>query len=282
MIIKLNGADFSANNLGQVQVTTELNAFTKSAIAASGNDSLTKEQKSALDALFLAMGVDGSNTVMSKMRKVYLPMIAGDVSKALVNYADANFAVDVELSDTYWELRNNGLVGKSSSGQAISMTLDDPIVASNFTQLWLRTELMVAGTNDSGYVCEVRGKTNTSLWLGAREASESSDNRIGWGTYGANWGNVGAKADLGIKTAGILALSAAQMYANIYGTWDNNFTKAITSDLSSETSETLYVLGAGNQNTNKAYGAIVFGEAISYAEAQAVASAIDALYDTLK
>ena len=60
MILVLKNADFSAKNIGQVQVTVNLHAFTEAAIQASGNTSLTAEQKSALDSLFLSMGVDVS------------------------------------------------------------------------------------------------------------------------------------------------------------------------------------------------------------------------------
>lgn len=278
MIVKLNGADFSANNIGQVRTNRELNDFTKSAIIASGNESLTDEQKYALDDLFLAMGVDGSNNVMSKMRRVYLPIIAGDVTKAVINYKDNSFTVDKEIDSTHWELRSHGLVGKAS-GQNIVLT-EPTLLGNNFCQFFLRTEKVISGVDDTSYSFTLRGKTNTNLWLGLAQQSVSSNTMVGFGTYGAAWGSSISKQNDMIKASGINSYSTGYN-TNVLGEWEDSDTpKAITSDMSGESNLTLYVLGLNTTQLTKAYGVLMLGEAITAVQAKDICAKIDALYDT--
>lgn len=278
MILVLKNADFSAKNIGQVQVTVNLNAFTESAIQASGNTSLTAEQKSALDSLFLSMGVDGSNDVMSKMRKVYLPIIAGDVSKALINYNSSSFIVDKVLSPTYWTFRNNGLVGLQQ-GQPINLTLANPLLANNFSQFFLRTEKMIAGIDDGTYSATLRGKGNTNLFLGIRQQSESADSGFSFGTYGRTWGGFKSKNLDRIKTS-CVNINDLSYDLNNQGEWSTPSIPPVTSDMSAETSQTLYVFGFSNENTSKPYAVTMLGEHLTTEQAKNISEKIDALYDT--
>lgn len=278
MILVLKNADFSAKNIGQVQVTVNLHAFTEAAIQASGNTPLTAEQKSALDSLFLSMGVDGSNDVMSKMRKVYLPIIAGDVSKALINYNSSSFIVDKELSPTYWTFRNNGLVGVQQ-GQPITLTLENPLLANNFSQFFLRTEKMESNVDDGTYVTTLRGKINTNLYLGIRQQSESSNQGFSFGTYGRAWGGFKTKTFDRIKTS-CVNINDLSYDLNNQGDWSTPSIPPVTSNMSAETSQTLYVFGLSNENIAKPYAVVMLGEHLTTEQAKNISGKIDALYDT--
>lgn len=279
MIITLKGADFSADNIGQVEIERTLNAYTLAAIEASGNAGLTDSQKFALDDLFLAMGVDGSNNVMSKMRKVYLPIIAGAVNKALVNYADNSFTNDKsDLSSDHWILRNHGLVGIDTT-QGITLTLDNPLVGNNISFFMLRTELMENGVNDTSRNLILRGKTNDGLFIGPTNTSASDDDVVSLGTYGYNYNVNWGKDTDALKATAWNVQSASVRDAVLVGNVLETAAPIITTDMSGETSQTLYVYGLGSGQTTKAYGVSMIGEAVTKEQMLNICAKIDALYD---
>lgn len=107
MILILKGADFSANNLGQVEITTELDDFTKAAIVASGNTSMTDVQKSALNTFFKKLGAFGATGVWSKIHYAWMPIIGGSLDKAFLNYKSNE--VNVVPKSEYWSLVEGGI-----------------------------------------------------------------------------------------------------------------------------------------------------------------------------
>lgn len=126
MILVLNGADFSEANIGQIEIPRELDDFTKAAIVASGNSSMTDEQKMALDTFFRSIGaIDGSG-VFAKLKYLYMPVLANTVSYALVNYKNNSGAL--VPSATNWQLRNHGIVASQQDG------VDDLIVNDSFDE----------------------------------------------------------------------------------------------------------------------------------------------------
>lgn len=278
MILVLKNADFSENNLGQVDIPRELSQFTLDAIEASGNTTMTNAQKIVLDELFLAMGAGTQDSVMSKMRKVYLPIIAGDLSKALVNYADDNFTVDATPSSTSWLIRSHGLVANDSGAtDAINLTLNRPLLQNNYSSFFLRTELMQTGVDDGTYSLILRGKANTSYFLGIRNQSTSSNKWVQLGTYG--FGQLPSY----IKTADEISCQAfttldGQNASLLYtGVWND---KTITPnvDMSQETEQTLYVLGLSNKPI-KPYAVAMIGEGMAKSVAQNIANKINLLYE---
>ena len=117
MILVLEGADFSQNNLGQVEVTTILDDFTKAAIAASGNSNMTDIQKANLNTFFKRLGAFGGvGTIWNKLTYLWLPMIAGDLAHSLVNYKDNTVSATPNGSD--WTLQNKGIkaIGTPADG----------------------------------------------------------------------------------------------------------------------------------------------------------------------
>lgn len=277
MILVLKTADFSADNLGKVQVTTELHQYTKAAIEACGNTNLSNEQKSALNELFIAMGVDGSNDVMSKVRRLYIPMIAGNVGKALINYNTINFAIDKNLTDEYWTLRNNGLVGLKN-GQDINLVENNPIMADDMCIMFLRTEKMVVGVDDSSFSLILRGIKNPNLFLGLRQQSISNDESISFGEYGAPWGFIGSKVKDSIKTRYVN--SAMTFYDKEDGLEyvHSDTPYKITTDMSVETSQTLYAFGLNSVQTSKSYGFAMISESLTSQQVKNIASKVNALY----
>lgn len=278
MIIKINGADFSQNNLGKVIVTTELNSFTKAAIAASGNNSLTVTQKVMLNELFLKMGVDGSNNVMSKIHRLYLPIIAGDVSHALINYKDTNFVNDKVLDSSHWTLRSNGLVGIDSA-QGIELTESNPIIQNDFFELFLRTELVTPFVDDTSIAAVLRGKTDTNKFLGLAQISLSNNEICSFSGYGAEWGNWDKKTDA-IKASGVNSASNYNddLKRGVYTHEDAPKTTNV--DMNGETSQTLYILGLGASNTTKPYSVLMLGEALDSQDFLNIANAVDNLYSS--
>lgn len=81
----INGADFSSKKIDEVTVPRELNSTTLEWITASGNSSLTTLQKNALDDLVLALKAN-SNSLMNRVKRLWLPMIAGEKNKSLYEY----------------------------------------------------------------------------------------------------------------------------------------------------------------------------------------------------
>lgn len=276
MILVLKGADFSADNLGKVQVTTELHPFTKSAIQASGNTTLTSEQKSALDALFLAMGVDGSNDVMSKMRYMYLPILCNDVTKALVNYASADFNVDKVLDQNQWELRNHGLVGKNnSSTNAITLDLasEKALFGDNFTEMFLRTEPYATDANN---LSNFAGVIRSGSFVGAKDTVNQ------YGIYSvATYGY--SEIDTSLRPSGVVQANGY----SVRGTTDNDWRlegnvykdKTVTIEsLVHEQDETVYVFGLATKNTENPYGALIMGESITSEQFHNIMDRLDDLY----
>lgn len=119
MVVKLNGADFSAQNIGTYELPEEINAFTLAAINASGN-TFSNSQKLALNTFFKTLGAfGGESDIWGKLDKVYMPMLARDLSKAVVNYKTNN--VDAVPDASWLELANYGIakITGSTTGQAL-------------------------------------------------------------------------------------------------------------------------------------------------------------------
>ena len=132
MILVIKNADYSAKNLGKVEVKRVLNQFTLAAIEASGNTSMTAEQKSALDTFFQNVGAFGSaNSIWSKLDKVYIPFLCSSLSNACINYKTNKS--DKELSAERYTLRNRGVTGviESPANYTESNISDMHVIDSN-------------------------------------------------------------------------------------------------------------------------------------------------------
>lgn len=106
-----------------VNVTYDLgiDEFTKSAILSSGN-SFNDSQTLAIDSFFKAIGATEGTGIWSKLKKVYLPILAVDIHKAIVDYK-LNHNDYQDIDTEYWELRSKGLVVKKNTTSTSSSIL---------------------------------------------------------------------------------------------------------------------------------------------------------------
>lgn len=154
-----------------VNVTYDLgiDEFTKSAILSSGN-SFNDSQTLAIDSFFKAIGATEGTGIWSKLKRVYLPVLSKDVSKAVFNYkTNTNDSPDINAE--YWGLRSRGLVpikDIDSASHAILISesennniLDYSCFAFNTEDLVNRkktystivySNYMLPGLSDSNYV----------------------------------------------------------------------------------------------------------------------------------
>lgn len=107
----INGADFSALKIDKVIIPRELNPTTLAWITASGNDSLTEAQKTALDDFVLALGAHNDSELWGKIDRIWLPMIAGSKATSLYEYKNgANSASSFDATQLT-RFDNVGFVG---------------------------------------------------------------------------------------------------------------------------------------------------------------------------
>lgn len=248
MIIKLPQADFSADNIGTVTVPRTLSAFTLAAIEAGGRSDLTDLQKAALDDFFIAIGAgEAGATIASKMNYIFIPSIAGELAKSLINYKNTDFTVEKTPDSSVWSVNYKGLVAADNgSSKAITIALSTPLMANNACLLFFRGDMF--GTTNPGnqHYLSIRGATDTSKWLSMYQYQNTENaghfttgglpsQWISGGyneTYptvnGYNLTSGGAKKVIGGVVASVTAPSV---------------------DMSTEASQTVYAFGMSSKNT---------------------------------
>ena len=146
MIIVLKGADFSANNIGHIEVTKDLAPFTLAAIEASGNTSLRSEQKSALNSFFDNLGAFDNTGLWTKIKVLMMPMLSLDLAHSMVDYTDNE--VKVVPNSTYYEQVQDGLHGIATEANYVSNACqfesNKIISSSNYSVVLLGTPGTVA------------------------------------------------------------------------------------------------------------------------------------------
>lgn len=176
MIILLKNADFSANNIGKVEVKRVLNPFTIAAIAASGNQSITNEQKSALDTFFEKIGAFGNKSeIWGKLDKVYIPFLCSELSIACLNYKTN--IIDRSLSSTRYTLRSRGVTGaieSPASHTESKLNEDIAIDTKNLSVLAILMEQDVSLASGSRLVT-YEGNSGSNRWQVV--LSKASDGR---------------------------------------------------------------------------------------------------------
>lgn len=119
-----------------------IDKFTESAIAASGNNSLTERQKAALNKFFKELGALDNSGVWMKLKKVYLPCLAAEINKACVNYK-TNKNDFPSINAEYWDLRSKGLIAKkdiASPDYSIKLSDSENTDIFNFSCFAFNTE----------------------------------------------------------------------------------------------------------------------------------------------
>lgn len=175
MIIKLTDADFSAKNLGQVSVKSSVSTFTKAAIAASGNTELSLDKQFSLDDFFVKIGAVDNSGIFTKIRHLYIPMLALSVEKALVDYANGNEFVGI--SSDGWGIRDNGLGAVTDMAvSSIMVNSDKTYDTSNLSIVVAVSDFPVYG-NDLNILCLSTGKKDSRLSLKIASGSDNATYR---------------------------------------------------------------------------------------------------------
>lgn len=156
----INGADFSALKIDKVSIPRDLDSTTLEWIIASGNSSLTTLQKNAIDDLVLALKAN-NNSLMNKIKRLWLPMIAGEKNKSLYEY--------INETDSY---QNLATAEQTKFDDKVTFVPNQGIYASVTTT----TSALVVDANFQG------NTKNISLFsLNAIEYSDNYGNSISAG-----------------------------------------------------------------------------------------------------
>lgn len=273
MIVQINNADFSEKNIGKI--STGIDPFTIAAIAASGNTTMSNNQKIALNTFFKQIGATQGSTsqIFGKMKFIYLPMIAADVAKALVNYKTNN--VDFAPSSDYYQIRNHGIV-KTSSHDGFNKVIDK-ISPDNFSMTVLRNEVYTEEeTSAADYRTSffgLRGILNTSLWIGPLYCTKSSDgasaNLVATGLVSSAFSTVLSADAISAQTINSDGNKVYRLINNTLSSKDKSL-----ADFSGETSQRLYVFVNA---VYKPVGAMILGESLSNDEMYVINNALNEL-----
>lgn len=103
MILRLRGADFSANNIGKINIIRELRDDTKQLLSNFSKE-LTTNQQYALQDFIDGLKESG---LWSAIGNLYLPILAGDLSETLFNIKTS--VLDATPNGESYILENGGL-----------------------------------------------------------------------------------------------------------------------------------------------------------------------------
>ena len=248
MIIKLPQADFSADNIGTITVPRTLSAFTLAAIEAGGRTDLTGLQKAALDDFFIAIGAgEAGATIASKMNYIFIPSLAGELAKSLINYKNTDFTVEKTPDSSVWSVSYKGLVASDSgSSKAITIALSTPLMANNASLLFFRGDMF--GTTNPGnqHYLSIRGATNTSKWLSMYQY-QNTENAGHFTTGGLPSQWVSGGYDETYPTVNGYNLTSGGAKKIIGGVVASVTAPSV--DMSTEASQTVYAFGMSSKNT---------------------------------
>lgn len=126
MIVVLKGANFASDNIGQVEIPRELDAFTVEFLTHYSK-TLTDEQKYAVDDFLTSMRSSG---LWDKMGMIFFPMLASTLQEAYYNPTGKSSAPS---SYKGYGLSNGGLVIDLTNGYTAGDTFDGghPVLTAN-------------------------------------------------------------------------------------------------------------------------------------------------------
>lgn len=160
MIIVLKGADFSADNIGKIDVSNTLSARTKE-IASKFSKSLSDYTLFALQELIDWLDSEG---ILENMDGLYLPCLAGTIEESFINVAKSPFSKDVIPNSSVFELRNNGVrtkvTGSVSASDQIQLESTAPV--NDMHLLWFNTEEYSGVAQDVIYPFLTSGGNNNN------------------------------------------------------------------------------------------------------------------------
>ena len=171
------------NNPNLPVLKTDIDDFTKAAILASGNDSMTEAQKWALDTYFDSIGALNNSGAWTKIKALYIPAILTDRTKIFVNYKD------IQATPGYHSRQQLSNGGAYASVQQI-------VDAS--------TGIMMNGADCSFYLSCDRNILSVSNWTAPGEVFKCPDGN-NTNIAGISFGTTTGKIQLNIHENGYTA-----------------------------------------------------------------------------
>lgn len=155
MIFINKSADYSANNIGKVDIPIIIDE-TAQTIMAAYSKTLTKDQQAAFSILISGLKDSG---IYNKIEYMYLPCLAGNVSEA---FYDAKNGVSQDVSDT-------SMYGQYSIGQNGLSTIYDS--SKSYTQFGMPLERTTQGCTITSIVHRDSSRQFGFFWFLKHNAS---------------------------------------------------------------------------------------------------------------
>lgn len=290
MIVTLQGADFSANNIGHVDVPIEISEFTLSAIAASGNNSMTDAQIQALDTFFRNIGAVANTGIFTKMDYIFLPMITLGLANSLMNYKN-NTKPLTPASDKY-QMLNGGLIGLSataSNNPDLIITDNEDFDLANFSLIGMAMGYKTGASAVEAYYAKVYSKTTASNRMSIYSSTNSQQQKTVYNIYGTGQTYYSKPIKEAVNSSP-LPVAVSHSSSTAYSYVRNGAVVSDTAGASFYAKETggrrIAVIGNlagyGNINTYLPVGAILIGKALTDSELLTAYNSILALYDAFK
>lgn len=112
MIIILNKADFSSNNIGKINIPVNLTTRQKK-ILSKYSKALSYNQKMAFGSFMNNLDSAG---IINKLKALFLPVLAGNISEAFINIVTEDLSKDIDLSSSqYFKLENGGIFNTATT-----------------------------------------------------------------------------------------------------------------------------------------------------------------------
>ena len=277
MIVVLKGADFSANNIGKIEVSRELDVKTKQLLSRYSKVLDTSKQYAVDD--FVTGLYD--NGLADKITCLLLPCLSSSIDEAMINAMNGDSMG--QLNSNYWLLRNNGLVQTSmtyDTAEAITRIgayVDVPINNSHYAVFNSESYEYTNTTTDTAKQFPTRRNARATFYDNMTSGSGSS-----W-LNGCKYGGVAISASDSEFVFGV------QQFHQINLNGDTLRVKHGEGDIDSVVSETSFpathidaisICGNGN-NGNKAHALYSFGFSMTDEEQTVYARLVSELMGVL-
>lgn len=232
MILRLSGADFSANNIGKIDIVRELSEDTISLLSNFTRE-ITNEQRFAVQDFINGLK---SNGIWSYIENLYIPSLAGDLSETLYDVKGRN--LDATPNSTYYELVGYSLrikadynasqseivtaKVKTNASQAnlhlMAYVKDMGYNANYAVMLLLLSNGDTASLNSVGvhanYICGFNGNSSEKNYSGTYSMFSSDTEYNGFIGYVSNTSKIFTVVDKEYKTMDIVP-SSDYTYTNV-------------------------------------------------------------------
>lgn len=159
MILILKGADFSANNIGQIEISRKFQEETI-AILSKYTKILTQEQNYAIDTFVVSLKSLG---IYSKLYSIVLPILANDKTEALKNALSGNVAFGGNLNGISFGGNALGVIQDANKATLLSpgifgnnMTIAVYVATKDHTDKSIARPLIGRSNSGSGNFYQLR------------------------------------------------------------------------------------------------------------------------------